>query len=277
MAIEDDNRSESEFMDIDPERRITLVSSDHQKYTLLAVHCRYVHFVMNYLNDNDDPDLSLDVPNVNGEPLGFVVEFLKLYHENPFPEIEIPLQGNTLEETIPQECYHKWLDKMAGTMKYKVLHAAQFMDISPLLDLLCLWTTHTISGKSADEVSATSGGGINRAYFSLAPFVLSSVHDNLPDSYDTRFTGSIAAGRGTGSSGPSLDLRRHIIVPLPLCVGQENKLSLEKLENLVRCSSIASTCSSLAERKDPFHPSLSAPCRNEQCGKGTAVFSMWKV
>ena len=37
-------------------------------------------------------------------------------------------------------------------MIFRVLAAANFMEISPLIDLTCLWCTFEISGKSPEEV-----------------------------------------------------------------------------------------------------------------------------
>jgi hypothetical protein len=37
-------------------------------------------------------------------------------------------------------------------MLFRVLSAANYMTIRPLLDLACLWCTFQLSGKSAEEV-----------------------------------------------------------------------------------------------------------------------------
>jgi hypothetical protein len=41
---------------------------------------------------------------------------------------------------------------MNKEMLFRVLAAANFMEIPPLLDLACLWCTFQISGKSPEEV-----------------------------------------------------------------------------------------------------------------------------
>jgi hypothetical protein len=41
---------------------------------------------------------------------------------------------------------------MDKAMLFRVLSAANYMTIRPLLDLACLWCTFQLSGKSAEEV-----------------------------------------------------------------------------------------------------------------------------
>jgi hypothetical protein len=89
-------------------------------------------------------------------------------------------------------------------MLFRVLAAANFMEIPPLLDLTCLWCTFQIHGKSAEEVRAAEEVA---ACCSVLRF--RCLLTSLPCRADTniaQFPQHDSRGRSAGTRGPSLGL-----------------------------------------------------------------------
>jgi len=55
-------------------------------------------------------------------------------------------------QVITQEWYQKYCDDMENDMLFDVLRAANYMSITPLLDLACLKVTFQLHGRNAEEV-----------------------------------------------------------------------------------------------------------------------------
>jgi len=157
--------------------QITVTSNDGTDFTITSEAAKNAGFFKDMLFDEDNAPLpnmfqeKVVLKNVASEPLRFVVEFLSKYLEEPMKEIPVPLDGDSFEEVrhcvaprlqlsrsirqiMTQEWYQNFIsvDKLGEGMLYKVLTAANFLHIQPLLDLACLRVTFDLQGKSAEEV-----------------------------------------------------------------------------------------------------------------------------
>jgi len=91
------------------------------------------------------------LPKVKGSVLRKVVEFCAYYQDNePMREIVTPLTSDRIEDLV-QEWYCIFSD-VDNVMKYEILSAANYMNIQPLVDLMCLRISVMIKGKSAEEL-----------------------------------------------------------------------------------------------------------------------------
>ena len=75
--------------------------------------------------------------NIPSEYLSEIVEFMKFYDANPMPEIKKPI--NTYEKYFKDlqfEFYQNFSKKELSDM-FELMNFANFMDIKPLLDLMC--------------------------------------------------------------------------------------------------------------------------------------------
>ena len=104
------------------------------------------------------------------------------------PKINQPIVGDSFHDVITNKWYQqfvtqKFMDDMDDTKNnnhcfdrkniiFQILEAANFMEISPLIDLICLWCTFQISGKSTEEVC-------HRHIVSVVIFLLSHEHISL--------------------------------------------------------------------------------------------------
>ena len=119
------------------------------------------------------------IPRVNGEILQLIIDFLLHYHYvKPMPAVPQPIVGDTFHEVMTDAWYQQYITTattttaMATTRNectnpdypeendnhhhkntiFSLLEAANFMEISPLIDLTCLWCTFQISGRSTEDI-----------------------------------------------------------------------------------------------------------------------------
>ena len=73
---------------------VQLNSNDNMQFIVPKEHCVIAHHIRDTLNMSDpDEELpTLDFPNINGQNLGKLVEFMYMYAKEPFTPIEAPLK-----------------------------------------------------------------------------------------------------------------------------------------------------------------------------------------
>jgi hypothetical protein len=87
--------------------------------------------------------------NERVRPLDYNMQRFRLAHMTLTHSL---LHPSPHAQVVPNVWYQNFVNDMDKAMLFRVLAAANFMEISPLLDLTCLWCTFQISGKSAEEV-----------------------------------------------------------------------------------------------------------------------------
>ena len=100
--------------------------------------------------NEESPISDLPLPSVQGIVLAKVIAYCQHYQTEPMTEIIAPLPSVKLEEIV-QQWYCDFV-KIENVMLFKLIAAANYMNIQPLLDLLTLAVSMTIKGKSADEI-----------------------------------------------------------------------------------------------------------------------------
>lgn len=146
-----------------------------------AILSQMIKDSINYEEDEEDfepPTEPVQLLRIGKRCLAKVVEFLKHHATEALNPIPVPLGGTTFEEVsswqrclvitrhlshlprsfaqvVKQEWYQKFCDpeNMDQEMLFEVLRAANYLSISPLLDLTCLKVTFQLTGKNAEEVS----------------------------------------------------------------------------------------------------------------------------
>jgi S-phase kinase-associated protein 1 len=143
-------------------KKVTLISNDLKKITILQKIAKSSVLINTILNDDDDDDddynenniPQIELANVSNDILLKVVEFITYHHENgPMKEIEKPLKSQNLEEVVSN-----W-DTNFVSLEYEKLFelilAANYLDIKSLLDLTCAKVATIIKGKSPEDIRKT--------------------------------------------------------------------------------------------------------------------------
>jgi S-phase kinase-associated protein 1 len=89
------------------------------------------------------------------QQLCLCIEFMVHHQRQSLPEIERPLKSTELSDLVP-EWDAKFIDLDLGTL-YKLILAANFLDIRPLLDLACAKVASFLKGKSTVEMRRVLG------------------------------------------------------------------------------------------------------------------------
>ena len=178
-------------IDIDSKIKITLISNDDRSFDVPLAATKLSGFIVDTLGLDDDDDNGDDddaendddndstnkprrrqgkqyepimIPRVNGEILEMIIDFLLHYkYVNPMPKIQQPIVGDSFHDVMTDVWYQQYVTQKYNHnndndenehkhIVFQILEAANFMEISPIIDLTCLWCTFQISGKSTEEV-----------------------------------------------------------------------------------------------------------------------------
>ena len=103
-------------------------------------------------DDDDDEDevREIPLPNVEDAVLKKVIDYCTHYQEEEMTKIQTPLISNKIEDMV-QPWYANFV-MVEQTLLFRLVTAANFMDIKPLLDLTCLAVAVLIKGKQASEL-----------------------------------------------------------------------------------------------------------------------------
>lgn len=104
------------------------------------------------VDDDDDEDevREIPLPNVEDAVLKKVIDYCTHYQEEEMTKIQTPLKSNKIEDMV-QPWYANFV-MVEQTLLFRLVTAANFMDIKPLLDLTCLAVAVLIKGKQASEL-----------------------------------------------------------------------------------------------------------------------------
>jgi S-phase kinase-associated protein 1 len=109
--------------------------------------------IKNMLEDVGDSEAAIPLPNVSGDILAKVIEYLK-YHKDDPPEIE---EEDEIDDNKPKpsDDIEPWdydFCKVELDTLYHLILAANYLDIKPLLQLTCKTVANMIKGKKVEEI-----------------------------------------------------------------------------------------------------------------------------
>lgn len=145
---------------------LTLVSKDDTEVSVSVQAARISGMISNIIEEVDDEEEvtsmqdKLELPKIDSRSLQLIVMFMNMYAEERMVDIPLPLDGATLEENVTQTRYRDFINGLDNEALFKLLSAANYLSITPLLDLACLRVTFLIKDKSAAEVSPIPVGEV---------------------------------------------------------------------------------------------------------------------
>lgn len=93
--------------------------------------------------------------NVSGSTMTRVLEFARYYRKEPMKTIQKPLQEDG--GLGVQFWYIRFIQRLQPDEWVRVLHAATYLDMQPLEELLCAWVASTLKGKECDTLKSIFG------------------------------------------------------------------------------------------------------------------------
>ena len=128
---------------------LTLISQDNRSFTV----SRSVAFsseVVKTMIENDKEETKIPLPNVKGAVLEKVIEYMKYHDGNPAREIERPLRSFNMRNVVCD--WDADFVEVDQEILFELILAANYLDIKPLLDLVCAQVASMLKGKTPEEI-----------------------------------------------------------------------------------------------------------------------------
>jgi S-phase kinase-associated protein 1 len=129
---------------------ITMTSSDGQKITIDEKSAERSSLMKGLIQDYTE-NSDIPMPDIRGEVLKKVVEYLTHYNESEPKEIPKPLPSANLLD-VTDEWDVTFINSVDLDTTFDIINAANYMDIKPLLDLSCAKIASLMKGKTAEEI-----------------------------------------------------------------------------------------------------------------------------
>jgi hypothetical protein len=113
---------------------VSLVSNEGTTFQLSADAAKVSRVLATMLEEDNDTQEAIPVPNANDAMLSLVVQFLEHYQVEPLQPIAKPLKWDTHEQCFKPEWYATFIQREETELR-ELLMVANFLDIAPLLDL----------------------------------------------------------------------------------------------------------------------------------------------
>jgi len=132
---------------------IFVISSDDVKMSIAKPVAELSVVIQSMeVDDNNEAD-PIPLGLVDSDTLKKIIEFCEQHLQNPMPTIAKPIESNDFSRIVPT-----WYNEYANidyTILFKLAQAANYLDIPPLLDLVCAKIASMIKDKSVEEIRDT--------------------------------------------------------------------------------------------------------------------------
>lgn len=138
---------------------VTLVSQEGTTFSVPICVVRHSTLISTMLEDDGGEDgevTEIPLPYIKAAIMSKVTEFFQLYEDEPFPEIPKPLPSTNMADAVPER-YATFVDGMDKETQFELILAANYLDVQPLLELLCAKVASTVKGKTPEQIRAQFG------------------------------------------------------------------------------------------------------------------------
>lgn len=146
--------------DVDFSQYCVLQSNDHPpvEFKVSRESAKMSGLLRDMLEDQEGNEAIIPIPNVSGQTLRLVLEYMEYHCGNPAQPIEKPLK-TTIESLVCEWdsnfLFNKLLknhDEKQHEVLIDVIMAANFLNVRDLLDLTCACVASMIRGKTAEQI-----------------------------------------------------------------------------------------------------------------------------
>lgn len=134
---------------------VVLVSSNLQEFSIerkFTINSKLIQTML----ETDKTETRLTLHNVDGETLAKVIEYLEYHYEHPAQEIEKPLRHANMRDNVVDKFDYDFV-QVEHTMLFKLIMAANYLDIPSLLELCSATVACSIKGKKTEEIRKLYG------------------------------------------------------------------------------------------------------------------------
>ena len=130
---------------------LVLVSSDNQKIEIDTESAQKSLLLKGLIADFNAQQEPIQLPDIKYDILKKVVEYLTYYKDKTPKDIPKPMPSSNLNEVI-DEWDVNFINSIELDNVFDLINAANYMDISSLLDLSCAKIASLMKGKTAQEI-----------------------------------------------------------------------------------------------------------------------------
>merc|ERR1711964_363350 len=136
---------------------LTLISCDSPKKFPISRKAALMCNLVKNIVEGDKSAKEIEIKKVDGQILNLVVEYLT-HHDGKAPaEITKPIRSVKMEKIVEDAWDATFINKQTKKMTFKIILAANYMDIPSLLHLGCAKIATLIKGKSPEEIKQILG------------------------------------------------------------------------------------------------------------------------
>ena len=132
------------------QKTLTLTSSDGIKVTIDSKSAEKSGLLRGLIQDYSE-DSDIPVPDIRGEVLQKVVEWLIHWKDEDPKSIPKPLPSHDLKE-VTEEWNADFINSVELPTNYDIITAANYMDIKPLLELSCARVASLMKNRSIEQI-----------------------------------------------------------------------------------------------------------------------------
>lgn len=133
------------------DNNVKLLSNDNIEFKIEKEVAEKSMLIKNMLEDVDDSDLPIPLPNVDSKTLDKIIEWCKNYKDE-FKEYE--KDHENYRNADIDEWNKKYMEVDQETL-FNIILAANYLDIKALLNIGCKTVANMIKGKSPEEIRRT--------------------------------------------------------------------------------------------------------------------------
>ena len=147
-----DDNSNSNIND----KTLVLVSKEGKEFTVSPECASLSGLIKTLMEECDDQErvTKHHLPRVPTAILEMVVKFWQFHQEKPLNTIEKPLTSADMKQVVNDERYADFID-VEQDILFRVVEAANYLNIPPLLDLGCAKIASMIKGKTTEQIRET--------------------------------------------------------------------------------------------------------------------------
>jgi len=149
---EKEENANSGGLDDDSGDSFILVSSDKQQFELDRKSAKLCKFIQVILQGDENAKI-IDTPQVIGDILKVVVEYLK-QHAGVEPDpLPMPVRSTQMKDVTPFPWDGEWIDKFTPADVFEIILAANYLDVKSLLHLGCAKIATEIKKLPREEIN----------------------------------------------------------------------------------------------------------------------------
>jgi len=149
---EKEENANSGGLDDDSGDSFILVSSDKQQFELDRKSAKLCKFIQVILQGDENAKI-IDTPQVIGDILKVVVEYLK-QHAGAEPDpLPMPVRSTQMKDVTPFPWDGEWIDKFTPADVFEIILAANYLDVKSLLHLGCAKIATEIKKLPREEIN----------------------------------------------------------------------------------------------------------------------------